>query len=194
MRIETEEQAKRYIRERVQAELSYQNNLAMLLPKYAKAILKARTQEDVELLIRSLINEIEEYINTLATAKATEDEDEMKAIPLFLAAARGGETMRDVITRHVGSWRDSLQAADDYGHYPLTRYGRFMIACGWTKYLYDTSRRQGAAWFSVHRGSSYPCSTCDYECSYTHKDMDSLPPYHAHCCCYIIPIYKKGLI
>lgn len=190
--IKTEAQAKRYILERVQAELSYQNNLAVLLSKYAKAILKAETQEDIDLLISSLIKEIEEYINLLATAKARDDEEEMNAIPLFLAAARNGETMREVITRHVGDWQaklPELAETGDFGYFPLSRYGRFMIACGWTKLLYDATIKRGAVAFKVCRGSSYPCSTCDYECSYVHTALDTLPPYHANCRCFVIPIY-----
>jgi len=189
MKIETEAQAKRYILERVQAELSYQNNLASLLPKYAKAVLKAKTQEDIDLLIASLINEIEDYINTLAAAKAEDDEDETKAIAAFLATAAERETLRETIARHVSDWQSKLAEAEDYGYYPLTRFGRFMIAWGWTKYLFDTATKQGAVAYKVCRGSSYPCSTCDYECSYLHTALDTLPPYHAHCCCYVVPIY-----
>lgn len=195
MKIESEAQAKKYILKRVQAELSYQNDLATLLQKYAKAILKARTQEDIGLLISHLISEIEDYINTLATANATEDEDETTAILTFLAAARGGETMHDVITRHVEKWRETIGLnAQDYGCYPLTRYGRYMIAWGWSKYLFDKSEKNGAIAYKVCRGSSYPCPTCEYECSYVHTSLDTLPPYHAHCCCYVVPVYLTGFV
>ena len=191
MKIETEAQAKKYILERVRAELSYQNNLAALLDKYAKAILKATTQEDIDLLIRSLCNEIEEYIRLLATAKVQDDEDESNAIWLFLSSFSDRETLRGTIARHLSDWQGKISPeAEDYGYYPLTRFGRYIIAWGWTKYLYDESVKQGALAYKVRRGSSYPCSTCDYECSYTHTTLDSLPPYHANCKCYVVPIYS----
>lgn len=191
MKIETEAQAKQYILDRVSAELSYQNNLAALLPKYAKAILKAKTQEDIDLLIKSLLNEIEEYIRLLATYKAQDDENEKSAIWLFLSSFSERETLRETLSRHLGDWADKLTPdMKDYGYFPLTRFGRFMIAWGWTKYLFDEATRQGALAYKVCRGSSYPCSTCDYECSYTHFTLDSLPPYHASCKCYVVPIYN----
>lgn len=195
MKIETEEQAKKYILERVQAELSYQNNLATLLNKYAKAILKAETQEDIDLLIKSLLNEIEEYIRLLATAKAQDDEEENNAIWLFLTAERNGETLQQVLSRHIDDWSNGLdENTNSYNYYPLTRYGRYMIAWGWSKYLFDKSQKSGAIAYKVCRGSSYPCSTCDYECSYIHTSLDTLPPYHAHCRCYAIPVYSTGFV
>lgn len=193
MRIETEAQAKQFILDRVGAELSYQNNLEDLLNKYAKALLKAKDDDDINLILDSLKWNIINYIETLATANTT-DEKEKRGIILFLWQKHNGEDLQDVITRHVNKWHDGLSEEDEnHYYYPLTRYGRFMIAWGWTKLLFDSSIENGAIYFTVHRGSSYPCSTCDFECSYIHYDLMSLPPYHASCKCYIVPHYQPKL-
>lgn len=42
--------------------------------------------------------------------------------------------------------------------------------------------------FEVHRGSSYPCSLCDSMCGFHMKTYADLPPYHARCCCYAVPV------
>jgi hypothetical protein len=75
------------------------------------------------------------------------------------------------------------------GAYMLDAYGEFMIAMGWTKYMYDDAINSGAVAFKVIRGSHYPCSYCDMECGYIHYDIMGLPPFHANCCCIAIPIY-----
>lgn len=48
----------------------------------------------------------------------------------------------------------------------------------------------GAAGYYVLRGSSYPCDLCDSMVGF-HKmeDIEGYPPYHGHCCCYVIPIF-----
>lgn len=191
IKIRTERQAKEYILERVGAELSFQNNLASLLNKYAKAILKAKHQSDIDLLINALIQEIVYDIELLATSKS-DDDDEDKSIIAFISKERRGETLKDIISRHVHKWRDGLKVDGPTDYFPLTRYGRYIIAWGWTKLLFDDAMRQNIVAFRVKRGSSYPCEICDAECRYIHTDLDSLPPYHAHCCCYIVPIYAEG--
>lgn len=68
----------------------------------------------------------------------------------------------------------------------------FAIAEGWMDYFAMKARRNGAIGFISFRGSSYPCQQCDDETTYFHvfSNGDPVPPYHAHCCCYIVPIYE----
>lgn len=69
----------------------------------------------------------------------------------------------------------------------LTRFG---IARAWMESQYLQNLKDGCLGWYVRRGSSYPCDLCD---SYTgfHIDESELPPYHANCCCYAVPIYLK---
>lgn len=84
---------------------------------------------------------------------------------------------------------DNSVGNSNSGVYMIDAYGQFMVAMGWEKYFYDDAIKNGAIAFKVVRGSSYPCSTCDYECSYIHYSFDTLPPYHRSCRCITIPIF-----
>lgn len=49
----------------------------------------------------------------------------------------------------------------------------------------------GAIGYEVHRGSSYPCELCDsYLGFHPLDDVDSLPPRHGNCYCFITPTFK----
>lgn len=107
--------------------------------------------------------------------------------PILLAARNEAHTNSNIKWLYSNP-RTNIGNSNN-GVYLLDAYGQFMIAMGWTKYFYDDAIKNGAIAFKVVRGSSYPCSTCDYECSYIHYDISTLPPYHSNCKCYIIPIY-----
>lgn len=74
----------------------------------------------------------------------------------------------------------------------LNNLTNFAIAEGWMDYFALAARKNGAIGFMSFRGSSYPCPQCDDETAYFHifSNGDPIPPYHAHCCCYIVPIYE----
>lgn len=42
--------------------------------------------------------------------------------------------------------------------------------------------------YNVYRGSSYPCSLCDMMTGFHPKGFEELPPYHARCCCFAVPV------
>lgn len=42
--------------------------------------------------------------------------------------------------------------------------------------------------YQVYRGSSYPCSLCDMMTGFHAKGFEELPPYHARCCCFAVPV------
>lgn len=87
-------------------------------------------------------------------------------------------------TYGVGRTNSSFTALDN-----LTN---FAIAEGWMNYFAMIAQKNGATGFMSFRGSSYPCQQCDDETTYFHifSNGDPMPPYHAHCCCYIVPIYE----
>lgn len=87
-------------------------------------------------------------------------------------------------TYGVGRTNSSFTALDN-----LTN---FAIAEGWMNYFAMIAQKNGATGFMSFRGSSYPCQQCDDETTYFHifSNGDPVPPYHAHCCCYIVPIYE----
>lgn len=69
----------------------------------------------------------------------------------------------------------------------LTRFG---IARAWMESQYLQNLKDGCLGWYVSRGSSYPCDLCDSYVGF-HIDESELPPYHANCCCYAVPIYLK---
>lgn len=67
------------------------------------------------------------------------------------------------------------------------------LAMVWQKALYYFYKAAGAVGYYTLRGSLYECSRiCDTKVGF-HKleDKDGQPPFHPHCFCYTIPIYKK---
>jgi hypothetical protein len=76
----------------------------------------------------------------------------------------------------------------------LTRLERFMTADAYREaqaFLWDGVTRG----FVVYRGSSYPCQTCDDMTGFHPMDgaLD-MPPYHANCCCYAVPVYAEDIL
>ena len=87
-------------------------------------------------------------------------------------------------TYGVGHTNSSFTALDN-----LTNYA---IAEGWMDYFAMIAKENGAVGFMSFRGSNYPCQLCDDETTYFHifDNDDPVPPYHAHCCCYMVPVYE----
>lgn len=74
----------------------------------------------------------------------------------------------------------------------IVRNATATIALAWAKALEEYAEDEGFGYFRVHRGSSYPCDTCDYETTYIHKvGKDTMPPYHVGCVCYIEFVNKE---
>lgn len=76
-------------------------------------------------------------------------------------------------------------------YHNLVRNARGMVALAWGRAELEYGEDSGAIAFLVFRGSSYPCSTCDYETSYVHKLTDPFPPFHVNCCCFVKFIFSK---
>ncbi len=61
-----------------------------------------------------------------------------------------------------------------------------VVAKGWMQnWARLNSEKRG---YYVYRGSSYPCDICNAQTGFPHdiKDTTGLPPYHSHCCCYVV--------
>lgn len=76
------------------------------------------------------------------------------------------------------------------GSINVTNMAKLTLQMAWMKEKSLEQEEDGAAGYYVLRGSSYPCETCDSMVGF-HKmdDIEGYPPYHGHCCCYVIPIY-----
>lgn len=58
--------------------------------------------------------------------------------------------------------------------------------------LQEMQQLEDCMGYYVLRGSNYNCALCDSYVGYHEKtDIESLPPYHPNCHCYIIKVYKN---
>lgn len=67
------------------------------------------------------------------------------------------------------------------------------LAMVWQRALFYIYRLRGASGYLTLRGSDYDCGKiCDTKTGF-HKldDKSGYPPFHPHCYCYIVPVYKK---
>lgn len=71
----------------------------------------------------------------------------------------------------------------------LTRLSNYSISEAWMDDFFKSAIKNGALGFFSYRGSSYPCSLCDSMVGY-HMFAEDLPLYHAHCCCFAVPVYE----
>lgn len=254
------EEAKDYLQQRLGAELSMRNNLLAIMYQAAKEIIaisykynvppnqfsfsyNKELQQEVETVISTLRELIEDYTETLAVATHT---DEKEHIIAFINRESHGKTLVERINTYTTQFKKELEVAiasgillnvaedkllssikesrknpllnqhikqatskgfpvisrlkvpETYGvgrtnssFTALDNLTNFAIAEGWMDYFAMIAQKNGALGFMSFRGSSYPCQQCDDETTYFHfSDSDPVPPYHAHCCCYIVPIYE----
>ncbi len=77
-----------------------------------------------------------------------------------------------------------------YGN--MVRNAQGTIAVAWAREEFNKARRDGAVGFIPHRGSDYPCLTCDSHAEkfYRINETQERPLYHARCCCYVEFVYN----
>ena len=77
-----------------------------------------------------------------------------------------------------------------YGN--IVRNAQGTVALAWAREEFNKARRDGAVGFIPHRGSDYPCLTCDSHAEkfYPINERDEMPLYHARCCCFVEYIYS----
>lgn len=74
----------------------------------------------------------------------------------------------------------------------IKRLERFMIADSFRLAQFLTfGSMDGVIGYHVGRGSSYPCSLCDSMTGFHPKGFEELPPYHANCCCWAMPVFQS---
>jgi len=73
----------------------------------------------------------------------------------------------------------------------IIRFGKMTIQMAWMHYHHKLYEEQGAAGYYVLRGSAYPCDLCNSKVGFhTIEDTEGYPPFHYHCVCYTVPIFK----
>lgn len=72
----------------------------------------------------------------------------------------------------------------------VTNMARLTLQMVWMRSRRLEMEEDGVAGFYVLRGSNYPCDYCDSKVGFhPMTDIDYFPPFHGHCCCYVVPIF-----
>lgn len=72
----------------------------------------------------------------------------------------------------------------------------YAIADAWMHWQHEDAGKQGAKGFYVLRGSSFPCDICQAIVDaglHEMGDIDAIPPFHNHCCCYVVYTYVERI-
>lgn len=72
----------------------------------------------------------------------------------------------------------------------IVRNAQNTIALAWREALADYADKNGSVGFIIHRGSSYPCETCQSQVGYVHPLTDTMAPFHNNCVCITELVFK----
>lgn len=88
---------------------------------------------------------------------------------------------------------EGLRGQSASGANNVMSFGRLTADMAWMHERYiELKEDEEIEGFYVLRGSLYPCDLCDSKVGFHFiDDIDSFPPFHAYCKCYIVPI--KGI-
>lgn len=113
-------------------------------------------------------------------------------MPEVRAAFDHADVFNATYIRNKGVQKGAVGISNN-GSTNVTNMAKLTLQMSWMKEKAMEQEEDGAAGYYVLRGSSYPCDTCDSMVGFHEmKDIDGYPPYHGHCCCYVIPIYRAG--
>lgn len=146
-----------------------------------------KTMKDWETAIAAL-----RYANVAMAAAVTKVKSHLHSIytmPEVRATFDHAEDFNATYIRNKGIQKGAVGISNN-GSTNVTNMAKLTLQMAWMKELSMEHEDDGAAGYYVLRGSSYPCETCDSMVGF-HKmeDIDGYPPYHGHCCCYVIPIF-----
>lgn len=162
----------------------------------------------IDAIFHSLLEEVESACLTLATD--TEKGDRNLLIPFILGVSDGldldgylqhyveqfkGEMQDYVASRLNGNKEKWSKNWKGFSHKGMSAYNsidrltRFAISSAWMLALFNEMQSSKAIGYYVMRGSSYPCDLCDSMVGFHPlEDEDGKPPYHANCCCIMVPV------
>lgn len=111
-------------------------------------------------------------------------------MPEVMAAFKEASTFAATYIQSKGVQQGGVGLSNN-GSTNVTKMARVTLQMAWMRSYRMDFEESGAVGFYVLRGSSYPCSLCDSKVGFhTMNDIESFPPFHAHCCCYVIPIHE----
>ena len=146
-----------------------------------------KTMKDWEAAIAAL-----RYANVAMAEAVTKIKSHLHSIytmPEVRAAFDHADDFNATYIRSKGVQKGAVGISNN-GSTNVTNMAKLTLQMVWMKELSIENAEDGAAGYFVLRGSSYPCDTCDSMVGFhSIDDIEGYPPYHGHCCCYVIPIY-----
>lgn len=144
------------------------------------------------------MKDMEAAVAALRHANATMAEAVTKAktylhtiytMPEVMAAFKEASTFAATYIQSRGVQKGGVGLSNN-GSTNVTNMARITLQMAWMRsHRLDFVDNEAVAYY-VLRGSNYPCSLCDSKVGFHDiTDTDNFPPYHGHCCCYVIPIY-----
>lgn len=111
-------------------------------------------------------------------------------MPEVVAAFKEASTFAATYIQSRGVQKGGVGLSNN-GSTNVTNMARLTLQMAWMRARRMKMEEDGAVGFYVLRGSAYPCPLCDSMVGFhTMTDIESFPPYHGHCCCYVIPIHE----
>lgn len=146
-----------------------------------------KTMKDWEAAIAAL-----RFANIAMAAAVTKIKSNLHSIytmPEVRAAFKHADDFNATYIRNKGVQKGGVGLSNN-GSTNVTNMARLTLQMAWMRGQMIGHAEDGAAGYYVLRGSNYPCDLCDSMVGFHNiDDTDGYPPYHGHCCCYVIPIY-----
>ena len=113
-------------------------------------------------------------------------------MPEVLAAIKSKQPMQATYIKSGGVKHGNVGNSNSEAN-NIIRFGEITVQMAWMRNLRERYNEEGAAGFIVQRGSTYPCENiCDPHVGFHRIDeTEHFPPFHGHCRCFAIPVYKK---
>ena len=157
-------------------------------------IIQQKIEAVIQRLIEALYNEVEDIC-------IQADEEQRNYILAFINMSIYGMTLSSRITSWANKFIPEVKKMydtkffDTWSRIPIKtgapqgmdRLLRHTISRAWMESKKQSMMNKGAKYFSTHRGSSYPCATCDDEQAKGIQPISMFSlPLHNNCCCYAL--------
>lgn len=112
-------------------------------------------------------------------------------MPEVITAFKEASTFAATYIQSMGVQKGGVGLSNN-GSTNVTNMAKLTLQMAWMRSRRLEMEDDGVPGYYVLRGSNYPCSLCDSKVGFHPiTDTEDYPPYHGHCCCFVVPIYTK---
>lgn len=144
---------------------------------------------DLEAMIVAM--RLSKYDMTKAVSRIKSNLHAVYVMPEMKAAFANSTLFKATYIRTRGVKHGNVGSSNSEAN-NIDRFVRTTVQMAWMRNLWMNYEQRGADGYYVSRGSNYPCDLCDSKVGWHPiDDTENFPPYHAHCCCWTIPLFKN---